>query len=369
VIALSWQALGTSAVLAVSEDRCLDAARATAEQEIDRIDRACSRFRPDSGLSRLNAAAGSWVQVDELLMEAVELALRAARATDGDVDPTIGHALEQAGYDRDFSLLSQIAPGSPASPASPALHALPASVPSPALPGSSPSSTSPSFPASAASLPGSSPSSTSPSFPASAISLPESVLVRIRPRAGWQTVQLDRRRGAIRLAHGIKLDLGATAKAWAADRACRAVHAQTGCGTLVSLGGDISTCGAAPAEGWRVHVTDDHRAGPQAPGQRVTILGGGLATSSVAVRRWAHRGREMHHIIDPASGEPARGPWRTVSVAAIDCADANIASTAALVRGERALEWLAGLGVPARLVDHAGHVCTIGGWPAERAAA
>ncbi len=73
----------------------------------------------------------------------------------------------------------------------------------------------------------------------------------------------------------------------------------------------------------------------------------------------------MHHIIDPASGAPAEEMWRTVSVAAGDCVDANIAATAAIVRGARAPEWLAKLGLPARLVGCDGHVKTVGAWPRE----
>jgi FAD:protein FMN transferase len=304
----TWQALGTSAVLSLADGRALPEACAIVERELERIDWACSRFRADSELSRLNARAGRVTSVDSLLREALELALRAARLTDGDVDPTVGVALELAGYDRDWALLDPAPPPEPHPPAP---------------------------------------------------------RVRATVRRGWEGIELDRARGAVRLPPGVKLDLGATAKAWAADRASRAVHEAIGAGALVSLGGDISTCGPAPEGGWRIHVTDDHRAGASAPGQRITIQSGGLATSSVAVRRWSHQGRTMHHIIDPSSGVPARGPWRTVSVAAIDCADANIASTAALVRGDSALEWLGELGVPARLVSHDGSVLTVGSWPVE----
>lgn len=71
----------------------------------------------------------------------------------------------------------------------------------------------------------------------------------------------------------------------------------------------------------------------------------------------------MHHIIDPGTQAPVVGAWRTVSVAAADCVDANIASTAALVRAGDAAAWLGELGLPARLVDRAGHVRTTGEWP------
>ncbi len=169
----------------------------------------------------------------------------------------------------------------------------------------------------------------------------------------------------VRIPAGFTIDLGATAKAWAADRAAQAAAQAAGCGALVGIGGDIATSGAAPARGWAVHVTDDHRDDHRAPGQTVTIRSGGLATSSTAVRRWRHRGRTMHHIIDPATGAPARGTWRTVSVAAASCADANIATTSALIRAGAAPAWLARLGVPARLVSRTGRVYTIGAWPAD----
>ncbi len=71
----------------------------------------------------------------------------------------------------------------------------------------------------------------------------------------------------------------------------------------------------------------------------------------------------MHHVLDPRTGEPVEPVWRTVSVAAATCAEANIASTAALVLGERAGPWLAERGLPARLVRVDGTVKTQGGWP------
>jgi thiamine biosynthesis lipoprotein len=135
----------------------------------------------------------------------------------------------------------------------------------------------------------------------------------------------------------------------------------------VSLGGDIATCGPSPRGGWRIHVTDDHRSDPSAPGQTISILSGGLATSSTAVRRWRQRDRTMHHIIDPVTGEPVASTWRTVSVAAAACADANIAATASLVRPDIAPAWLAGNGLPARLLAEDGAVTLVGDWPGAEA--
>jgi len=300
-----WEALGTSVVLLVDDPEALATARAIVERELRAIDRACSRFRPDSDLQRVNAGAGRFVGVDPLLIEAVEVALRAAVLTDGDVDPTVGNALILAGYDRDWTLLER-------------------------------------------------PSGDTPR---------PAITARVTP--GWRAIELDRERSAIRVPTGVRLDLGATAKAWVADRAAAAVHAATGAGSLISLGGDIATAGAAPHEGWRIYVTDDHRHVPGEQGQTISIRSGGIATSSTTARRWHHEGRTQHHIIDPATGAPVAPRWRTVSVAAERCLDANIASTAALIRAGTAPAWLGRMGLPARLVGNDGAVRLVGDWPAE----
>ena len=108
-----WETWSTSVVLRLADPRGLTAARTAVERELDAIDRACSRFRPDSEIAQANASAGRTVRVSPLLAEALALALRAAQMTDGDVDPTVGSALILAGYDRDWSLLERPAAGSP----------------------------------------------------------------------------------------------------------------------------------------------------------------------------------------------------------------------------------------------------------------
>ena len=300
----SWTALGTGVALRVADPRALAPARAAVEAELEQIDRACSRFRADSELTRVNARAGRNTHASPLLVEALALALRAAALTDGDVDPTLGRALELAGYDRDSELLPP-----------------PVGLPPPRM------------------------------------------ALTARVRAGWRAVALDQAAGTVRVPLGVKLDLGATAKAWAADRAAAAAARAGRCGALVGVGGDIATAGAAPAQGWQIRVTDDHRSDVAAPGQTISISSGGLATSSTAVRRWSHDGHTMHHVLDPRSGAPLHDTWRTVSVAASSCADANIATTAALVRARQAPAWLAELGLPARLTAWDGSVTTLAGWP------
>jgi FAD:protein FMN transferase len=327
----TFRVFGTTATLLITEASALPAARRLADAEFAAVDLACSRFRPDSELSALNAAGGATVRISELFAELLGEALRAARLTDGAVDPTCGRALAELGYDRDFGLLE---------PA-------PAVAPGTAGPGRT--------------SPG--PAGSASSGPAS--SGPARQVPPARAVPGWRSVQLDTGPPRATLAGGAQLDLGATAKARAADRCAAAIAAQLGCGVLVSLGGDIAVAGPVPAGGWRIRVTDDHAAGPDAAGQTVSITSGGLATSSTTVRAWARDGRRMHHIVDPATGEPARSCWRTVSVAAGSCTDANAASTAAIVRGDAAIRWLEDLSLPARLVREDGSVAVIAGWPDE----
>jgi FAD:protein FMN transferase len=307
-------ALGTSADLFVTDPGGTQRARALLTEELDAIDRACSRFRPDSELWRVNRARGRTMRVGALLAEAVAVALTAADITGGDVDPTCGRSLARLGYDRDFAAARELT-GPLSRPAVPA--------------------------------------------------------------AGWRAVELDRERCEITIPRDVMLDLGATAKALAADRAAVRIAAALGCGTLVNLGGDLAVAGEPPEHGWVIGIADnrgfdgaDLAAGPAEPcpprhGAVVIIRDGGLATSSTKVRAWSRGTARLHHIIEPSTGLPADSCWRTVSVAAATCVDANTASTAAIIRGESAPGWLASQHLPARLVGHGGEIVTVAGWPAD----
>jgi thiamine biosynthesis lipoprotein len=302
----SFEALGTTAAVTVPDAEALPAALEIVQDELRRIDETCSRFRDDSELTLLNRSAGRPFASSPLLLEALGVALYAAARTDGDVDPTVGRSLGALGWDADFTVVV-------------------------ARRGQVPR-------------------------------------MRIVPAAGWQRVRLDRARGTVRIPAGVEIDLGATAKALAADRCARRVHEATGQSALVNLGGDIALAGPAPDGGWPIRVTDDHRSTASAEGQTIALAAGGLATSSTTVRRWRAGGEEVHHIVDPRSGAPAAEVWRTVSVAAGSCVEANSASTAAIVRGEQAVAWLERAGLPARLVRQDGTTEYTCGWPQEAAA-
>jgi thiamine biosynthesis lipoprotein len=292
--------------MCVTDADALTDAWAVLELELDAIDRACSRFRDDSELARLNADAGRWSGVSDLLLLALETALGAAADTDGLVDPTIGRTLRLAGYDRPLPLVL-------------------------ARDG-------------------------------------ERFRASFAPVPGWKLVELDAPQRRVRIPKGIELDLGATAKALAADRAAAAAHELTGTGVLVSLGGDVSVAGLAPDAGWPVRVADDHAAPLGDGGPVFAVAAGGLATSGTTVRRWKAGNVTLHHIIDPRTGRPADTPWRTVTVAAGTCVEANVASTAAIVLGDEAPAWLVARGLPARLVAADGSVRAVAAWPEEAAA-
>ncbi len=99
-------------------------------------------------------------------------------------------------------------------------------------------------------------------------------------------------------------------------------------------------------------------------GQTITITEGGLATSGTTVRRWQRGDVELHHLLDPRTGRPVRSCWRTATVAAGSCVDANVAATAAIVLGFEAPAWLEARRLPARLVSVGGRVDAVAGWPA-----
>jgi thiamine biosynthesis lipoprotein len=302
--AADWRTWGCAVRLVVTDPERLPRCESLLRDWLDTVDAACSRFRPDAELRALDDSAGRPVQVSPVLAEALAAALHAAELTGGLVDPTVGRALERLGYDRDFSLMT----GDDGSP----------------------------------------------------------LRFEVRPVPGWRTVRFDPQRSTVAVPEGVRLDLGATAKAWAADRAAAVLSADAGCGVLVALGGDTAVAGPPPQGGWRIRVQDrTDECAPEAPHAVVTVHDGGLATSGTAARRWARGGRQLHHLIDPRTGQSSDTPWRTVSVAAGTCLDANTAATAALIRGAEAPAWLVSAGLPARLVAEDGGVTAVAGWPAE----
>lgn len=340
----TWEVWGLAASVLVTDPSRAAAAESLTREVLDAVDLACSRFRNDSELARLRPQLSAGATVSPLLATLMEAALLAAQWTGGTVDPTLGKDLISLGYDRDFAALDKALDK--------ALDPAMASVlDRPAVPAMD--------------------QVTQP--------MGESVAQRgMAPSQripGWQRITLLGR--VLKVPADVVLDLGATAKAVAADMAATRIAAELDCGVLVNLGGDIATAGPAPddpyaseadpadAEGsvgyWQIHIQDT----PDDPAQQVSLPAGhALATSSTSKRRWQQAGQARHHILDPRFGLPAQAVWRSASVAAPTALEANAFSTAAIVKGQAAPAWLRAGNISARLVDQRGRVITTAGWPA-----
>ena len=189
----TFDALGTTVDVCVRQAGELDLAVRLTQDVLRDVDETCSRFREDSDLTRANAGAGGWVEVEPLLVAAVGIAVEAARLTDGLVNPLLGRPLVQLGYDRDLKLL-HACEDEPAGP------------------------------------------------------------VDVPPVDAWQRIGLDPD-GAIRVPAGTALDLGATGKAWAADLAAAACAERLTASALVNVGGDLAVS-APDGTAWTVGVAE-----------------------------------------------------------------------------------------------------------------
>jgi thiamine biosynthesis lipoprotein len=288
-----WSTTGT---VVVTDPAALGTVVEIVRSGLDEVERACSRFRPDSEISGLTPGRN---RLSPMLADLVGTALDAAEASSGLVDPTVGGVVRALGYDRSIELLP--ADGAPVS----LVHHVP----------------------------------------------------------GWRQVHLYGDK--LELPAGVHLDLGATAKARAADLMARRAAETVGVGVLVELGGDIATAGPGPDGGWQVQVrdTDD-----DAPAQVTLQPGWAVATSSTVRRAWRRGGVRLHHIVDPRTAAPAAPVWRSATVAAPTCTEANTASTAAVILGHEAGRWLSERSYTARLVDQRHRVVRVGPWPQEAAA-
>jgi len=249
--------------------------------EIERMfaarDRRFSRFVANSELNRVNGATGRPVLVSREFAEMLELALAAASQTGGLVDPTLGRAVEAAGYDRDFARLAD------------------------------------------------NPSAAGPAAPSALGSVRlAGRLVRARAR--------------------VRLDLNGVVKGKTVDDALRLIDGDG----FVSAGGDIAARGGAEVS---------------VPGCGVVrLVAGALATSGQDRRRWRRGGEVQHHLIDPATGRPARSPWETVTVCGATCLGADIAAKAGFLLAERGPGQLEEWGLAARFVDRSGDVVDTSAW-------
>ena len=301
----TFSAIGCEHTILTLDEAALAPAASLAEHFLEDLDWAASRFRPDSEVSCIAERAtveDVLVVVSPLLGRCVQAALHAAEITDGLVDLTVGRAVVASGYDADLAVVR----GRPAD-----------GVPRTGAP--------------AAVVP------------------------------GWRTVRYDPRTRLLTAPRGSLLDLGASAKAVAADVIATLLRQHLPGGFLVNLGGDIAVSGQLPDGGWRIGV-EDHNG---VTSQVVVSRGQAVTTSSTRLRTWRQGTERRHHIVDPRTGRTALPVWAQVSCAGTSAVEANAASTAAVVLGAEAPAWLQARGVPARLEDAGGPVVLTPGWPRE----
>jgi thiamine biosynthesis lipoprotein len=288
--------IGTEIRVLTTDADLLQPAEELVRARLSELDAAASRFRADSEVSRL--ITGEWCRISPLLADHLDAALRAARLTDGLVDPTVGAAVIASGYDGDLA----------------AVRARPTP-----------------YPARRAEVP------------------------------GWRRIERDVSGLRVRVPRGTVVDLGATAKAHAADRLARELAAGGSAGFLVDLGGDIAVAGDPPPDGWQIGIES-------AEGrvlQVVASTGQALATSSTRLRSWPTTTGTAHHVVDPRTGRTATAVHAQVTCAGVSALEANAASTASLVLGERAKQWLAERRIPGRLDRLDGRVERTPGWPVD----
>jgi len=216
----------------------------TARRLLDAIDARLSRFRPDSELSRLNADPRPTVAASPLLRAAVGAALWAAERSRGLVDPTLLGDLERAGYTASMT-------GAPRA----ALAAAIAAAPARAAAGA-------------------------------------------RGDRRWRAVQIDNAAASITRPPGLRLDTGGTTKGLAADAAAPLLAGARR--LVVDCAGDLRVAGAPAFD-----VVVEHPLSG-APATTLRVGTGAVATSGLARRVWQGAGgRAVHHLLDPATGEPA----------------------------------------------------------------
>jgi FAD:protein FMN transferase len=301
----SFRAIGTTVTVVLQEQAQGDLAESLLAEEVAAIDLACSRFRGDSELQAVHAGAGRTMTVSPLLFDALSVAYQTAERTGGAVDLTVGNAIAALGYDADLDVVQERPP------------------------------------------------------------VPPQALGRV---AGFQHVQLNPRNHTVRIPRGVRLDLGSSAKALAADRAAARIADRLGSGVLVSLGGDVAVAGPPPGGGWPIGIARESSTPVEEVDQIVSITQGGLASSATSVRTWKAGNRQVHHIIDPRTGDCVAPYWDLVSATGSSCVEANLASTAAIVWGEDALDELTRFDQSVRLVRFDGRVFFLKGWPQESAA-
>jgi thiamine biosynthesis lipoprotein len=269
-----------------------------ADQALTRIaelESLWSRFRPDSEVSRLNAAAGTAVQVSTDTVHLVRRAVGAWRLSAGFVDGTELAAIIEAGYDRSF-------------------EELPADRTQPADDGAR----------------------------------------RHMTFAGPGDITIDGH--DVTIPAGVGFDPGGIGKGLAADLVSAELITGGAAGVCINMGGDLRVRGLAPRGRHGGTIALEHPE-HRTPLAMVGITDGGVASSTTLRRRWLVGGQVRHHLIDPRTGKPSESEIAFCSVVADAAWKAETLAKAILLRGgDHPFDLIDGTDVEALIVDRSGAV-------------
>jgi thiamine biosynthesis lipoprotein len=135
------------------------------------------------------------------------------------------------------------------------------------------------------------------------------------PTSGCGGIDIDSSTRMIRLPAGTHLDPGGLGKGLAADVVVEELLAGGARGALVNVGGDLRVAGQPPdSDEWRIRV--EHPTDREHTVAMATLVGGGIATTSRMHKHWSIGKRVVHHVLDPATGQPAERAWAAVTVVA-----------------------------------------------------
>ena len=283
---LQFRAMGTDMLACVDTDSNQPPAiLADAPTWFADWEQTLSRFRPDSELARLNRADRP-AEVSPVLWDVFQHALRAERATEGLVTPTVGEAVIEAGYDRDFASMRGEQGGHIGPPQ------------------------------------------------------PQTVGAVLRDCPNLSLVTFDETNHTIHLPPGTQLDFGGIAKGWAAQQVVERlkVHGSA----LMNCGGDIAISGSLlDGSPWEIGVYKPFERESDYVEMLYFHEACGVASSATDRRRWAQSGQTRHHIIDPRNGQPAETDVVHATVVAPSAVEAESAAKSVLIRGsEDGLGWL-----------------------------
>jgi thiamine biosynthesis lipoprotein len=303
--------MGTQArVLTLGEVDLLDYAVA----RLHALESRWSRFRVDSEVTLVNNRAGEWVSVSEDTLTLFDRAADAQSLTEGLFDPLLLVQLAAAGYDRDLASLSR---------------SRPAAAPNPIV---------------------------------GHHVGPSTIQTMGSPDSGRE-IGLDHQRQRVRIPERTGFDPGGIGKGLASDLVCGELLDRGAQGALVNIGGDVRVAGRPPSpDGWVIGVPD-----PVEPSRQIgrfSLADGAAATSSDLTRWWlGDDGERRHHILDPATGQPARSDVRSVTVAAAHAWQAEALATACFIAGvQRALRLVERHRAHAIVVEAEGGVVTTAGF-------